>query len=38
MKVREEEKNREMANFLVLPRPAESLQRGASFSGKTGIM
>ena len=34
--VRQEEKRREMADFMVLPRPAKSVQNGAGFSGKTG--
>ena len=29
------ERRREMADLLVLPRPAESLQNGVGFSGKT---
>ena len=29
------EKTREVADLLVLPRPAKSLQNGAGFSGKT---
>ena len=33
-RVGEEDKTREMAGFLVLPRPAESLRNGAGFSGK----
>ena len=28
-------RKREMADLLVLPRPAKSLQNGAGFSGKT---
>ena len=32
---RESERRREMADLLLLPRPAESLQNGTSFSGKT---
>ena len=35
MRVRQEEKRREMADLLVLPRPAKSVQDGARFSGKT---
>ena len=31
---RESERRREMADLLVLPRPVESLQNGAGFSGK----
>ena len=30
-----EEKRSEMADLLVLPRPAKSMQNGADFSGKT---
>ena len=35
-RVRQEKKRREMAGFMVLPRPAKSVQNGAGFSGKTG--
>ena len=35
-RVRQEEKRREMADFMVVPRPAKSVQNGAGFSGKTG--
>ena len=31
------EERREVADLLVLPRPAKSLQNGAGFSGKTGL-
>ena len=34
-RVGEKEKSREMADLLVLPRPAKGLQNGAGFSGKT---
>ena len=33
---RESHRRREMADLLVLPRPAKSEQNGAGFSGKTG--
>ena len=33
-KILKERKKKQMANLLVLPRPAESLQSGAGFSGK----
>ena len=33
---RESDKRRKMADFMVLPRPAKSVQNGAGFSGKTG--
>ena len=33
---RESDRRRKMADFMVLPRPAESMQNGAGFSGKTG--
>ena len=36
MRVRQEKKRRKMADFMVLPRPATSVQNGAGFSGKTG--
>ena len=32
---READSRREMADLLVLPRPAKSLQNGAGFSGNT---
>ena len=35
-RVRQEKKRRKMADFMVLPRPAKSVQNGAGFSGKTG--
>ena len=34
-RVREEVKSREMADLLVLPRPAKSMQKGTGFTGKT---
>ena len=36
MRVRQEKKRRKMADFMVLPRSAKSVQNGAGFSGKTG--
>ena len=35
-RVRQEKKRREMADFMMLPRPAKSVQNGAGFSGKSG--
>ena len=35
-RVRQEKKKRKMADLMVLPRPAKSVQNGAGFSGKTG--
>ena len=35
MRIGEKDKKREIVDLLVLPRPAESLQAGAGFSGKT---
>ena len=34
-RVRQKEKRRKMVDFMVLPRPAKSVQNGAGFSGKT---
>ena len=34
-RIREEEKRREVADLMVLPRPAKSMQNGAGFSRKT---
>ena len=36
-RVRQKKKRRKMADFMVLPRPAKSVQNGAGLSGKTGI-
>ena len=36
MRVRQEKNRRKMADFMVLPRPAKSVQNGAGFSRKTG--
>ena len=37
MRVRGKKNNKEKIVLLVLPRPAESLQNGAGFSGKCGL-